>query len=338
MVSRILAVAFTVLCCAFQRAEGMKRGDVKWTHAGVLSETVALSAKGIDPNVLSACIVETRKNAVLPMVILNLVKRFPGMKVQLFHSSTNANWVQDQPTLKRLQSEGILVLTQTPAPYYSGHVTKVGGFYSHMLASPNFWELTLTPKLLLFQADSWFCNGATAEKIEPMLKYDYVGAPWGHLVPQCPGGVGNGGLSIRDKAAMIRVSSQFKIGEMPEDVFFCSHLKASAAPRHVAKTFSREETSSEDQSVGVHAGTENWNEQLRAHLEARCPGASDMMRSHQQKRMDSADFKISEEMVQNWQSSIVPRMSFAGADGDDQAEDPEFAVSAAEFMRGRSTN
>lgn len=319
VVSRILAVAITASCCA----SGYKIPSKVYSAPGLLVER-------IDPNTLSACIVETRKMASVPMVIVNLVHRFPGMKVQLFYSSTNADWVQEQPTLKRLKSDGILVLTQTPAPYYSG-LNMPTNVYSQMLASPQFWDLTLTPKLLIFQADVWFCNGATAKKLEPLLKYDYVGAQWGFTVSQCPGGVGNGGLSIRDKAAMIRVSRQFEIGGLPEDVFFCTHLQANVAPRHVAETFSREAVPSKSQSLGVHAGNIYLDGQTRAHLDDRCPGYSYMLQSHRHQTVDSADFKISEEMVQHWQSNFVPKMSFVMMNGDDQAAESEFAVSATQW-------
>merc|ERR1719453_1051460 len=73
------------------------------------------------------------------------------------------------------------------------------------------------------------------------MQYDYIGSPWApsdSLNRQlCPGGVGNGGTSFRDRAAMINITETFgPVGEgrtkaeLVEDMYFCNHVPTSKKP------------------------------------------------------------------------------------------------------------
>eukprot|EP00439_Symbiodinium_sp_Y106_P000382 s4438_g1.t1 len=104
-------------------------------------------------------------------------------------------------TLLRLRRAGSLVLTPLPLTFAVGNLTK--GRYSTMLKCPEFWESALTPKILLVQADSWLCNSARAS-IKPFLGYD------SGFCSTCGEAGGNGGLSLRDKEAMLRVARMEK--------------------------------------------------------------------------------------------------------------------------------
>ncbi|CAE7313205.1 unnamed protein product [Symbiodinium sp. CCMP2456] len=48
--------------------------------------------------------------------------------------------------------------------------------------------------------------------------------------------LGNGGLSLRDREAMLNITKSFRPNGWPEDLWFCSHLQSGKLPsREVAK-------------------------------------------------------------------------------------------------------
>ncbi len=74
--------------------------------------------------------------------------------------------------------------------------------YNKLFLSREFWEGMLAYKrVLIFQSDSEIFRSG----IEEFLKYDYVGAPW-----KLNFRGGNGGLSIRNPAAMIEAIDKHK--------------------------------------------------------------------------------------------------------------------------------
>lgn len=121
--------------------------------------------------------------------------------------------------------------------------------YNMYLTSKSFWENINFDKILIFQHDS----GLLKPGIEDFLEWDLVGAPWSF---QEHGG--NGGLTIRDRQAMIR-AIEFEpyqpILSGNEDVYFSNVLKrmnANLAPREVCSKFSVESIF-ELGTVGYHA-------------------------------------------------------------------------------------
>lgn len=108
--------------------------------------------------------------------------------------------------------------------------------YNRLLTSSRFWKSLPADKVLIFQHDSVLLKQGIAE----FLEWDYVGAPWKF---QEHGG--NGGLSIRDTKAMLKVVETFTWDPMQgnEDVWFCNKLKEldmKLAPREVCARFSCE--------------------------------------------------------------------------------------------------
>lgn len=104
------------------------------------------------------------------------------------YGSDNKEYVQTQKTLAELLERGILLLTPMPGDAYNASRLPEGQklvAYSKALTSPEFWELTTTPKVLQAQTDSWICNGAR-EHLQDLLQYDYVGAPWPDFKTFCP--------------------------------------------------------------------------------------------------------------------------------------------------------
>src|ERR1035437_10200740 len=71
--------------------------------------------------------------------------------------------------------------------------------YNTMFTTLKFWENVSYDKVLIFQPDSCLLR----EGIEDFLEWDYIGAEW-KFYPY----VGNGGLSLRSKDAMITVLKQ----------------------------------------------------------------------------------------------------------------------------------
>lgn len=107
--------------------------------------------------------------------------------------------------------------------------------YSRLLMSRAFWEQFETESILIFQHDSMLLR----KGIEEFLQYDYVGASW-EFEPY----VGNGGLSLRKKSAILAVIDNYKQHmNLPEDMYFgygCIELGLNLAPVDIADRFSVE--------------------------------------------------------------------------------------------------
>lgn len=122
--------------------------------------------------------------------------------------------------------------------------------YNQMMLNENFYRMFLEYKyILIYQLDAFvfqdelkkFCN----------LGYDYIGAPWLFGAEyfkgkrDCRGNVGNGGFSLRNVEASIKMLKDDPVSEksMPEDVYWSIHDsdEFSVAPKEVALQFSIEE-------------------------------------------------------------------------------------------------
>ena len=107
--------------------------------------------------------------------------------------------------------------------------------YSQLLLTKEFWQQFETEHVLIFQHDS----GLLKRGIEDFYQFDYIGASW-HFEPY----VGNGGLSLRKKSAMIYCLENYsKYKYLPEDMFYghaCTELKLNLASVAEADTFSVE--------------------------------------------------------------------------------------------------
>lgn len=121
--------------------------------------------------------------------------------------------------------------------------------YNEFITSRGFWSAVPYDKVLIFQHDSKLLRPG----IEKFLDWDYVGAPWKHI--NLVGG--NGGLSLRSKAMMLKCIDlmQFEFSrDGNEDLYFCRVLPkvgGLVAPRHIAQQFSVE-TIFYPTPVGVH--------------------------------------------------------------------------------------
>lgn len=201
-----------------------------------------------------AVIVEPRKHKAFRFVVRNVLRHLPGWRVQIFHGTTNGDYVRnifaDEIRKGRVQLAGLPVRNLGATSY------------NNLLTSLNFWGRVRGENVLVFQTDSMILEGGSG--VGAYLQYDYVGAPWAWSVTRLKVPLaGNGGFSFRKRSAMqwaIRNMSvahrrRFARGTLNEDVFFARVLTASkqfsVAPWDVAKTFSVEAVYHPD-SFGVH--------------------------------------------------------------------------------------
>lgn len=108
---------------------------------------------------------------------------------------------------------------------------------------------------LIIQWDGFIINpGAWTDEF---LEYDYIGAPWPHLVPS----VGNGGFSLRSRRLMRAARNLHMADTHPEDVRIAvdhgellqKQYGIRFAPVDLAQRFSFENTFGDQPSFGFHA-------------------------------------------------------------------------------------
>ena len=125
--------------------------------------------------------------------------------------------------------------------------------YNNLLKSPSFWQRISAPRALIIQDDGMLVRPGIEDRF---LDYTYLGAPWAdipanaQLKVDVPTLVGNGGLSLRNVAAMrdISVTKELegrrlfnnRLQPLPEDVFYASSV-ARSCPVNVAEEFAIEQ-------------------------------------------------------------------------------------------------
>lgn len=131
----------------------------------------------------AAVIVETREVAGFGQIVRNHLRYLPtDWKLEVYCADSNKAFVERE--LEGLQYN-----------LHTGIVINTVMDYNRLFLSRSFWEGMLAYKrVLIFQSDSEILRHG----IEEFLQYDYVGAPW-----KLNFRGGNGGLSIRNPAAMI---------------------------------------------------------------------------------------------------------------------------------------
>ena len=133
------------------------------------------------------------------------------------------------------------------------------GEYTKFMIEPYIYELIPTETFLTFQLDT-LISAKYKDYIYNFIEYDYVGAPWhpGILVKDFEKMdilVGNGGLSLRKKTAMLNIikndiaNTRYE-NNINEDIFFSKNIKNKPSVEK-AKLFSVETLFSE-KSFGIH--------------------------------------------------------------------------------------
>jgi hypothetical protein len=123
--------------------------------------------------------------------------------------------------------------------------------YSNFMVNKQIYNLIPTETFLTFQLDT-LISAKYKDYIYDFMEYDYVGAPW-KKQPIINLFVGNGGLSLRKKSAILHAldndTYNIKFREN-EDVYFSFYIKNKPSVEK-AKLFSTETIFSE-KSFGTH--------------------------------------------------------------------------------------
>lgn len=200
----------------------------------------------------AAFIVETRKHNKLPLVLANLAGILPDWTLYLMHGDENSMYVQSLPVVERLQKTGQihLITLQNVSKLFQDETYELSrGAYNCLLRTRAFWSCSRAEHVLIFQSDSILCAGSPYS-VDDFLEYDYIGAPW----PE--GKVGNGGLSLRRRQAMLELIENKAAWSVPEDLYFTIGINRSkrfrVAPVELAQRFSTDRVYEE--SVGTPFG------------------------------------------------------------------------------------
>lgn len=127
--------------------------------------------------------------------------------------------------------------------------------YNQLCVSEELYNSIPTENILMFQIDTILRKDIP----ENLLQYSYIGAPWRLDLPWSgtTDGIGNGGLSLRRRSAMLNILKYFNHplrGRINEDVYFsmgCKQLKLNRPTYEIAKSFSVE-TVFYDDPIGLH--------------------------------------------------------------------------------------
>jgi hypothetical protein len=141
---------------------------------------------------------------------------------------------------------------------------------NHVLKDEATWQMLYTygyKKCIIVQDDGILLRPG----VEEFLEYDYVGAPWESIPALSDAGVsphmvGNGGLSIRDVAMMLKITAapprqtckhalfNNNLQPIPEDVFFSIEVqknKGKIPDKQTASRFAMEQVWN-DKALGMH--------------------------------------------------------------------------------------
>lgn len=168
-----------------------------------------------------ATIIETRNLPHLAPLILQFITVLPpDWPVVAWCSPENIEVLRQVPAIARNVADGRLDLRLFPHQF-DIHDQE---YLSRFLTKPWLWEALEREWILFFQSDSMLCS-KSPQKIDDWLGFDWVGAPWEDS-PNAKGG--NGGLSLRKRSSMIKLTSNPDIAREdygdPEDVWFSKHL------------------------------------------------------------------------------------------------------------------
>jgi tetratricopeptide (TPR) repeat protein len=166
-----------------------------------------------------AVMVELRQHPWLEYALRNAAFFLPeGWSILIIHGSDNKLFIKEI-----LDSWGV-------ADSIGLYDLKVNNLtrddYSNLLKRPDFWALIPTTRTLVFQTDAMFLENG----LEKFYEWDYIGAPWNDF--HVPGGVGNGGFSLRTVSVMREIAARFGASspaDEMEDIFFARMLHAHGA-------------------------------------------------------------------------------------------------------------
>jgi hypothetical protein len=196
----------------------------------------------------------------------NFAENLPAAwQILVLHGTENEAWAREAAaplgSRVRLASLGVPSLTVAE--------------YNRMLKTPEFYERHVPAEtFLLFQTDSMLC-APHKDLLGKFLVYDYVGAPWD------VGGVGNGGLSLRKRSALLaKLRACPPTEKDAEDGYFskdCEAVRLRRPTDEAAREFSVETVAS-PRTFGVHKPWLHLAPADLAALEGQCPGLAELRR------------------------------------------------------------
>lgn len=181
----------------------------------------------------TAVIVEARKHSHFKVVVENVIlnTQHLGVCLNVYHGTENEHFVKD--ALKEHANIKFINLNVENLDIEA---------YNKIMLSEDFYKNINSEHILVFQTDV-----ITFKPLEKhFLKYDYIGAPWEKKHhPEYKAIVGNGGLSIRSKKAMLQILEQNipRKAFFPEDLYLARILKDQGfniPPFHTALDFATE--------------------------------------------------------------------------------------------------
>ena len=193
-------------------------------------------------NKYTAIIIEPREHKALSFVLKNFLENLSDeWNIIIMHGNKNIDYMNNIINNNLSEYKNRIIMKNLNVDNLTIQD------YNKLLVSKKFYEEIPTEIFLIFQTDSIICK-SNKERINDFLEYDYVGAPWEK------GGVGNGGLSMRRKSAMIQKIEKCPYDNiMAEDLFFYNKScnKLNIPDEKTASYFSTEQIYNKD-SFGTH--------------------------------------------------------------------------------------
>jgi hypothetical protein len=159
-----------------------------------------------------AVILEPRREPLLEYVLKNVMHFLgEGWGLQIFAGNKNEDYVRE--------------ITRN---WKTVHIENIGvdnlrrEEFRALRKDPEFWKKMRGETLLCFETDTLLCRRG----VDEFLGYDFIGAPWTEKMAISPTvRIGNGGLSVRRRDAMIDICESCNSKVIPsEDSFFSYHL------------------------------------------------------------------------------------------------------------------
>jgi hypothetical protein len=184
-------------------------------------------------------IIERRIHPNLEFLLHNAVYFAPGWSICFICSDVNLAYCQEISQSQKSNISFLPIFTGSPPREQARNE------YSEVLKSTEFYERLPWKNVWICQIDSYFRRKIPTE----VLEYEFFSAPasWEEEL-HC------GGMSFRNRDAMIRLTKEFKEDIFSEDVYFSRGARAlglKVPPFETAVTYIVESSLYED-PIGVH--------------------------------------------------------------------------------------
>mgnify|MGYP001173752247 FL=1 len=203
---------------------------------------------------LIICLIEYRIMDEIEWVINAMLRVYDSKEIgfSIIHGTTNNDYIQE-----RYGNWKNIKLINT------NHDNLDRGSYSALLKMPTIYEnFTNWSHILIYQTDALIMR-----KIDDVyFDFDYIGSPWSESNQFTKYNAGNGGFSLRNVKASIRVCEKFRntkhqhIHRGNEDGFFCCQdsFKYPPVNEELHKNFGMEKVKFK-WPIGVHQVYVNWS-------------------------------------------------------------------------------